>query len=274
MRKFGLIGHPLGHSLSPQIHAKLFELDGKTVDYQLYDISPESLKDKFEFLKSLDGFNITIPHKIAAIEICDRLDETAKRYMTINCVGTKNGEYIGYNTDVIGFTKSISSLGTSLSSNVVLLGCGGVGRMMALETAYQGGKLTIAVRDADLDVAYGIKADIEKTIPNSVVCVTTLDKLNGSFDLMINSTPVGMYPNVDAMPIKSEVLANVEHLFEAIYNPRETLLMKEAQKYGVKISGGMAMLVWQAVAAHEIWDGSVYKTDDILTLISEMEKLV
>lgn len=274
MRNFGLIGHPLGHSLSPQIHTRLFALDGKEADYKLYDIASESLKEQFGFLKTLNGFNITIPHKIAAIPLCDRLDDTAKRYMTINCVSRSNGEYVGYNTDVIGFTKSIESMGTSLSSNVALLGCGGVGRMMALETAYRGGKLTIAVRESDLDTANGVKADIEKITENALVTVTTLDKLDGEFDLMINATPVGMFPKTSAMPINADLLGNVKYLFDVIYNPRETLLMKEAQKRGVKALGGMAMLVLQAVAAHEIWDGAEYKTEDINAIIAEMEALV
>ena len=79
MRKFGILGHPLGHSLSPQIHTALFALDGETVDYQMYDIAPEELHDKFDFLSTLDGFNITIPHKVSIIDFCDRLDARSLR---------------------------------------------------------------------------------------------------------------------------------------------------------------------------------------------------
>ena len=97
MRRFGLIGHPLGHSLSPQIHTRLFELSGEAVDYNLYDITPEDLKGKFDFLAELDGFNVTIPHKVDIIEYCDRLSEGAERYRSVNCL--KNGaEKVGYNT--------------------------------------------------------------------------------------------------------------------------------------------------------------------------------
>mgnify|MGYP000797708990 FL=1 len=144
MRKFGILGHPLGHSLSPQIHTALFALDGETVDYQMYDIAPEELHDKFDFLATLDGFNITIPHKVSIIDFCDRLDAGAQRYRSVNCIKVGKDEKIGYNTDVIGFTKSIAALGASLNSRVLLIGCGGVGRMMAIETALEGGDLTIA----------------------------------------------------------------------------------------------------------------------------------
>lgn len=147
MRRFGLIGHPLGHSLSPQIHTRLFELSGEAVDYNLYDITPEDLKGKFDFLAELDGFNVTIPHKVDIIGYCDRLSEGAERYRSVNCL--KNGaEKVGYNTDVLGFTKSIELLGASLCSKVLLIGCGGVGRMMAIETALEGGNLTVAALKA------------------------------------------------------------------------------------------------------------------------------
>lgn len=269
MRKFGLIGHPLGHSLSPQIHARLFELSGETVDYQLYDISPEELKAKYDFLKTLDGFNITIPHKIAIMDFCGEIDETAQKYMTINCIKNDGGRYIGYNTDVLGFVKSVEAMGASLAGDTVLLGCGGVGRMMALETVYQGGALTIAVRPDDLPVAQALAAEIREKLGKEIkVCL--LSELSGSHDLIVNSTPVGMFPKIDAMPVSAEQI-NTKFLFDAVYNPRETLLMKSAKERGAVVSGGMAMLVLQAVAAHEIWNGAKYNKADIDRLISDME---
>lgn len=272
-RKFAIIGHPLGHSLSPQIHTRLFELAEMPFTYTLEDIPPEELENKRPFLDSLGGYNITIPHKIPIIKFCDRLDKGAERYGSVNCI-MNGSETIGYNTDVIGFTKSITQLGASLNSKVCLLGCGGVGRMMAIETAYEGGDLTIAVRSDDLPVANGVAEEIRHRIPNAKVQVITLDKVKGGFDLMINSTPLGMFPKTEAMAVAPEGLENVKYLFDAVYNPRRTMLMNEAEKRGARVMGGMAMLVLQAVAAHEIWDNSAYKTEDITALIEEMEKLV
>lgn len=272
-RKFAIIGHPLGHSLSPQIHTRLFELAGMPFTYTLEDIPPEELENKRSFLDSLGGYNITIPHKIPIIKFCDRLDKGAERYGSVNCI--MNGdETVGYNTDVIGFTKSIEQLGASLNSKVCLVGCGGVGRMMAIETAYEGGELTIAVREKDLPVAKGVADEIKQRISGAKVEVITLEQVGGGYDLMINCTPVGMFPKIDAMPVTAEALDSVKYLFDAVYNPRRTMLMNEAEKRGAKVMGGMAMLVLQAVAAHEIWDNSSYKTDDITALIEEMEKLV
>ncbi|MBE6902272.1 MAG: shikimate dehydrogenase [Ruminococcaceae bacterium] len=282
MRKFGLIGHPLGHSLSPQIHTRLFELSGETVDYQLYDIAPEELADKHEFLSTLDGFNITIPHKVDIIGYCDRLTEGAQRYRSVNCVA--NGtEKLGCNTDVNGFTMSIDMLGASLASDVLLIGCGGVGRMIAIETALSGGRLTIAALRSDEALASQAVAEIKAQKPDAQVTVVltdgTLDAgcFGGScprFDLLVNASPIGMYPKTDRMPCAPEILDNVSYVFDVVYNPCETLLAKTAREKGKKAMTGMAMLVLQAVAAHEIWDGASYKKEDIDKLIADMEALV
>ena len=281
MRKFCLIGHPLGHSLSPQIHTRLFELSGEKVEYTLKDIAPGDLKNKFGFLSEFDGFNITIPHKVGIIGYCDELSEGAERYKSVNCV--KNGEKkIGYNTDCIGFTKSIELLGASLGSKVLLIGCGGVGRMMAIETALEGGELTIAALENDLPLAANVIGEIQAMKPTAKVKAVKIpdDGLSNAalgdekFDLLVNACPVGMFPKIDRMPCLPEVLDNVKFVFDAIYNPKETLLAKTAREKGCKAMTGMAMLVLQAVAAHEIWDGAEYRKEDIDKLIEDMEALV
>ncbi len=283
MRKFGLIGHPLGHSLSPQIHTRLFELSGETVDYQLYDIAPEELSAKADFLASLDGFNITIPHKVGIIDYCDELSEGAQRYRSVNCVA--NGKKkLGYNTDVMGFTKSIDMLGASLKSDVLVIGCGGVGRMIAIETALSGGNLTIAALKSDEALVSQAVAEIKAQKSDAEVKVVYIsdgalskEDLGGEFpefDLLINACPVGMYPKVDNMPCTAELLEHVKYVFDVVYNPNVTLLAKTAREKGAKAMTGMAMLVLQAVAAHEIWDNASYDKADIDKLISDMEALV
>lgn len=283
MRKFGLIGHPLGHSLSPQIHTRLFELSGEKVDYQLYDIAPEELNEKFDFLASLDGFNITIPHKMGIIGYCDELSEGAERYHSVNCV-KNGGTKTGYNTDVNGFTKSIEMLGATLKSNVLLIGCGGVGRMMAIETALSGGNLTIAHLPSDKLLVDDVIGEIIAKKPDAKVStvvingaaldVTDFDGNTPDVDLLLNACPVGMYPKTDRMPCTPAVLDGVKYVFDVIYNPNVTLLAKTAAEKGAKVMTGMAMLVLQAVAAHEIWDNATYNKEDIDKLISDMEALV
>lgn len=274
MKRYELIGYPLGHSLSPQIHKRLFELAGIEAEYGLTEIKPEELKGRYDYLNGLNGFNITIPHKIPITEFCDELSEGAKRYGSVNCIKNEKGKSYGFNTDVIGFVKSVEQLGASLKSKVCLLGCGGVGRMMAIEAAYHGADLTVAVRKEDAEVAEGIKREILERLPENSVQVILLPEVRGRYDLVINATPVGMYPKTEFSPLEKQQLSGVKYLFDAVYNPVKTTLCKYAAEMGVKASTGMAMLVLQAVAAHEIWDGSEYEQSDIEKLIGDMEKLV
>lgn len=275
MKTYAILGYPLGHSLSPQIHKRLFELSGIEAEYKVMEIPAESLKESFDNLRQLAGFNITIPHKISIIDMCDSLDKTAERYNSVNCISCKE-KTVGYNTDCVGFTMSVKAMGATLSKNTLLLGCGGVGRMMAIETVLEGGQLTIAAREADIPVAKALCEELNamKEGANAHYCLLTEAK--GKFDLCINSTPVGMYPKTDFSPLSEDTLSQLDadYFFDAIYNPGETKLMKLMKAKGTKVSGGMDMLVWQAVAAHTIWDGSTYDEQDIKQLILDMKELV
>lgn len=273
-KHYDIIGCPLGHSLSPQIHKRLFELSGIDAEYNLTEIKPEELIGKYDYLNSLDGFNVTIPHKIPIIKFCDELSESAKRYESVNCVKNENGKSRGFNTDAIGFVKSVEQLGASLKSRVCLLGCGGVGRMMAVEAAFQGADLTIAVRKEDVETAESVMAEIKAALPQSRVGVILLSEVKGGYDLVVNATPLGMYPKTEGSPLEKEQLKDVKYVFDAVYNPSRTTLSKYADEMGAKSMTGMAMLVLQAAAAHEIWDGSTYDSDDVEALIRDMEKLV
>lgn len=275
MKTYAILGYPLGHSLSPQIHKRLFELSGIEVEYKVLEIPAEKLKENYDTLKKLGGFNITIPHKISIIDMCGGLDETAERYSSVNCIKC-GGTTVGYNTDCVGFTMSVKAMGASLSGRVLLLGCGGVGRMMAIEAVREGGSLTIAVRESDIPVAEALCRELNDMKKGAEAKYCLLDEVSGEFDLVVNSTPVGMYPKTDFSPLSDKALSQLKtaNYFDAIYNPGETRLMSMMKAKGVNVSGGMDMLVWQAVAAHTIWDGSEYKDEDIKQLIRDMKELV
>lgn len=270
-RRYALLGGTLKHTMSPPIHSRLFELRGRDFEYEIVEASEEKLSDKAAYLNGLSGYNVTIPHKIGIIDYIDRLDKTAEKYHSVNCVDNKNGVLTGYNTDVDGFLRSLSANGGKLDGKVLLLGAGGVGRMMAIETCCAGGELTIAVLPDFIPQAEIVKKDILKICPDAKVEIVTFDDIHGSFDVMINATPVGMYPNCDACVVSDKVISSVDFVFDAIYNPRETLLIKKAKSMGITAVGGMAMLVWQAVSAHEIWDGDSYTNEEVQAIIDEME---
>lgn len=282
MKKYGLIGCPLGHSLSPAIHKRLFELYNFPAEYSLIEISPEELKGQFCELEKLEGFNATIPHKLAIIEYCDILDESAKRYGSVNCV--KNGaEKKGYNTDVLGFTKSIELMGASLACKTLLIGCGGVGRMMAIEAALNSADLTIALFKKDEEAVKSVVAEIMAIKPDAKVKMVFINGdvisisdfgINPDFELILNASPIGMYPKIDNMPCDEKLLEKARFVFDVVYNPRDTLLVKTASNLGIKAMSGMSMLVLQAAAAHEIWNGAKFSDSDIKQIISDMEALV
>lgn len=274
-RKFALTGYPLGHTMSPPIHTALFEMAGRQGSYEVCEIPPDQADRLFPaMLREYDGFNVTIPHKQAVIPYLDRLDGSAKRYGAVNVVACAGTEKIGYNTDVDGFLRAVEAMGAVLRGHdILLLGCGGAGRMIAIESAWQGASsVTIAVRESDLPAANELAEKLWQVRPSLPVTVTLLDAITGRYHLMVNATPVGMYPHTGAAPVKPETLRQVEYLLDIIYNPAETLLMRYAKEAGVPYSGGMAMLVWQAVAAHEIWDGDRYPVPEVERLIRKMEE--
>ena len=273
MDKYGLIGHPLGHSMSPLIHERLFSLSGiSDYSYELIDIAPENLEASEEILRELKGFNITIPHKMAIIPMTDSLGESAERYNSVNCIANINGVMTGYNTDCDGFLRSAELL--PLGGRVLLVGCGGVGRMIAIEAALHGAELTIAVRPSNVKTAQLVMAEILAKCGEASVKICLISEIQGSFDLLVNATPVGMYPKTDECAVSDEVIENCLTFFDVIYNPTETLLIKKARALGRMAVGGAAMLVYQAVKAHELWYGGEFSAEDISAIISEVENEV
>ncbi len=273
MAKYGILGYPLGHTMSPPIHKRLFELDGKPdAEYEICEFAPETLADKAAYLNSLCGYNITIPFKVDIIKYIDELDGSAKRYNSVNCVVNRNGRNIGFNTDCYGFLRSLEAGGAKLDGKVLQIGCGGVGRMMAIEAALHGADLTIVSLPEFITGAEAAADEARALNPNAKIKVITHDEIEGGFDLLMNASPVGMYPKVEECPVSEQVIKSCKCVFDVIYNPNVTKLMDIAQKNGIKAIGGMAMLVWQAVVAHEIWDGAKYKDEDIEALISDMRE--
>ena len=274
MKSFGLIGYPLGHSMSPVIHRELFKISGKNGEYNLFEIAPENLSSEISKLKNLSGFNVTIPHKINVIPFLDELDERAALFGAVNTV--KVGEKTkGYNTDCAGFIRALQMADIELTGNVLLCGAGGVARMFAFEAVLAGCNLTIAARDADIPAANKIKDEIKEKLDIDTK-VINLNDVKDSYNLIINGTPVGMHPNVDACVIPKEIIEKANAVFDAIYNPEETLFIKYAKDAGLKYSNGLSMLVWQAAVAEEIWNDVEFSMDDIKKVIEitkrELEK--
>ena len=266
---FALIGYPLGHSMSPFIHKRLFELSGKNDDYELFEIAPENLEKGFSnAIERYDGLNVTIPHKTEIIPFLDGMHESAARYNAVNCIAREKGRLIGYNTDCIGFLRSVPK--DALGKKFLISGCGGAGRMMALEAAAHGADITIAIKDFSAQQAEILINEINEKFPQVTVRTADLDNIEGRFDLFANATPVGMYPHIEGCPVSEKVIENCENIFDAVYNPADTLLLRTAKQYGCRCVGGMAMLAWQGAQAHRIWDGDCYTPAQIDQVIDAL----
>lgn len=255
--------------MSPFIHKRLFELRGKSEEYGVKDI-PTINSESFSQLRFLRGFNVTIPHKTAVIPFLDKLDPKAELFGSVNTVSNDGGVLTGYTTDGIGFLRAIEAGGACVSEKTLLLGCGGAARVVAYEAALAGGEIVIAARCAEK--AERLADDLRQSIPGTRVRCTeiaNLEKEKDQYDLAVNTTPVGMYPKAGASVVAEQVVSRCSAVFDAVYNPDETQFIRLAQKCGKTAIRGMAMLVWQAAAAHEIWDGSQYTAKEIDLLCRE-----
>ena len=275
MKRYGLLGYPLKHTMSPPIHKRLFELDGLDgTNYELKEYSSEELPCKIDDLMALDGFNVTIPHKVEIIKYLDELGDSAKRYDSVNCVVKKDGKHIGYNTDCDGFLRSLEAAGSGLHGRVLQIGCGGVGRMIATEALRHGADLTIGIIPQDRELVEEFIREAKQTMPDAKVQYAVTADIHDKFDVIINASPVGMFPKVDACPVSDELIDGADYFFDVIYNPTKTLFLRKALEKGKVAKGGAAMLVLQAVRAHEIWNDDSYSDAQIESIICDMEELI
>ncbi len=277
-KQYGVIGHPIGHTLSPFIHTRLMQLSGIDGEYGVFDIAPDELSEKFKSeLSKLDGFNATIPHKQAVMRLADHLDETAELYGSVNTVafvtdGCGRRVSTGYTTDGIGFVKALENAGIPLGSNVTIAGCGGVGRVFANTCAKQGCKMTILECEAAIEGTRSFAAELNERFGEGTAKAMLTSDFCGESDLLVNATPVGMFPKCDACVVGDSVINKAAAVFDAVYNPSETLIVKKARANGSKAITGMTMLVYQAAAAQTIWNGSEFDAKDIDILAADCFK--
>lgn len=270
--KFCLIGFPLGHSMSPFIHQRLFEIQHVKASYDLMEISPEAfssdaLPDK---LQTYNGFNVTIPHKVSVIPLLRQLMGNAAQLHTVNTVRNDHGVLYGYNTDCDGFLKALQLGDIALAGRVLICGSGGgTARMMAHIAAQHNCTITLSSRRQNDQRTMALAAEIRDTysVPCQAVC---RDDLTGTFDLLCNASPAGMYPNnIGLFPVSKDIICASAQVFDAVYNPADTALLQLARSNGAKAIGGMPMLVYQAAKAQQLWYGAQFTDHDLLNLTKQ-----
>ena len=245
--KFGLLGAKLGHSLSPQIHQEVFRQLGIDATYELIEVPGDKLAEKVaELHRIFRGLNVTIPHKVAVMESLDRIAPEARAIGAVNTVLFKDGLAEGFNTDYFGFARLLEHNGlVPQGKEVCVLGTGGASRaILQCVTDMQAKRITVISRAME-----NAPEDIRARY--TVRTYDDLKKMSG--DLLINCTPVGMFPKVDVSPVDGAVMEHFAAAVDIIYNPAETLFMKLARQRGKPAVNGLFMLVAQAVAADEIW---------------------
>jgi len=267
MIRLGLIGFPLEHSLSPVLHSAALQACGLQGTYSLFPIKREDTRGLNILLNQvrtgeLNGLNITIPHKQNVIPLLDELTPRARTIGAVNTIYLKDGKLIGDNTDAPGFLADLNNFfqestppwwktEEGLEKSALVLGAGGSARAVAYALANTGWNLIVSAR----------RMEQANDLSNSYIKVSHYDQIHispllSTIHLIVNTIPLGMYPKIDESPwIEGLAFPKKAFLYDLIYNPSETLLVRQARAAGLQARTGMGMLVEQAALAFELWTG-------------------
>lgn len=243
MRLFGLIGYPLAQSFSKKYFDEKFEKEGLT-DCRFYNFSIASIDEFPQLLKDhpdLQGIAVTIPYKQLVLKYLDSTVDIPAGLQACNCIRIKERRLLGYNTDYIGFEKSLAPLLKSHHQKALVLGNGGATEAVIYSLKQLGIPYSIVSRKIHKGSSF-IYSDLDETIL-------------GEHTLIINTTPLGMYPNIDSAPdIPYQFITTNHLLFDLVYNPEKTLFLQKGEKNGAVIKNGFEMLVLQAEENWRIWN--------------------
>jgi shikimate dehydrogenase len=257
-RSLGLLGYPVTHSKSPEMLNEVCNILGIPATYLAYGVKPEDMAEAVKGMRALNfiGFNVTIPHKVAIIPYLDELDETAKEIGAVNTVVNRDGRLIGYNTDGVGYLRSLQEE-TAFSlqdKTVTILGAGGAARAVSITLA-KAGVTEMFVANRTLEKAEEL-ANVLRTFTSAkAVPIQEAQKKIAKSNLLVNTTSIGMSPDTHQTPVPAGFLHAELLVSDLIYRPKETKLLQTAKKIGAKTHGGLGMLLHQAAVAAEHWFG-------------------
>jgi len=272
-----LIGNPIQHSISPQLHNIINQKLGVDLIYVPFKVNKSELANAVKGLKALNvlGFNITVPYKKEVMKYID--DNIRETFLlgAINTVKNIEGRFYGYNTDGEGFLRSFKEeQGHGFKGkNVLIMGAGGVARPIAVKIALEGAK-KISIVNRTVTKAVEIAEVINDNIKNIATAYSFLDetfeKVFRESEIVINTTSVGMYPDVFESPlINVDYFGEGQIVYDVIYNPSKTKFLSDAENKGCKIINGFGMLFYQAIFAYEIWTGIKLNEDFIKEIFEE-----
>ena len=273
-KRVGVIGYPIRHSISPVFQQAALDYYALNATYQRWEVEPQALPEFIETLRSPDtwGVNVTVPHKEAVMPYLDHIDDWAKTVGAVNTILNENGRLGGYNTDSSGFLRALEGCGrfSPEGRSVLIIGAGGSAKGVALALASRGaGAITIAnrsLRRAQSLVelirshgSHGPAQDAPRTEELPLEGATdALARAAAGCDLLVNCTTLGMKhgPDEDASPIPAKYIRPHALVYDLVYNPPETPLLREAARAGAATLGGLPMLVYQGAASFELWTGN------------------
>ncbi len=263
MRKFILIGEKLGHSYSPEIHRASMKKMGVEGEYSLLEVTSQEIPGVIEDIRrgELSGMNVTIPYKVEVMNYLDIITPEAKEIGAVNTVALEDGKLVGYNTDYWGFRYTLEKTGVDIEDKrCVVLGGGGSARAVIKVLQDLGAVVYLVSRSPER-----IRESFSNFEELNIISYSELEGIQG--ELIVNTTPVGMYPRVDACVVDTQVIQNFNLAVDLIYNPRETLFLSRSREG----ENGLYMLVGQAVKAQEIWWNRPLDTfEDIYASIEEV----
>lgn len=261
-RVFGLVGYPLGHSLSPLMHNLAFETMGINAIYLPFPVVPEEISMVVAAAKTLhiQGFNVTIPFKETIIPFLDQVSSVARSCGSVNLVLIRDGQAVGYNTDGSGFLDCLEQEGITVPALVTILGAGGAARAIGYHLAAQG-STTVFLNRTPVR-AVNLARDITRITGQDSRGMSWDDKQSIGFlvrsELVVNTTPLGMYPAIEERPpLDLRVLKAGAVVSDIIYNPITTRFLQEARQLGFKTVGGLGMFVHQGVRSWEMFTGQI-----------------
>jgi shikimate dehydrogenase len=252
----GLIGYPLKHSISPQMHNTAFDALDLNFVYFPLEVKKSSLKDVIVALKELNfcGVNVTIPHKESIVKFLDVLDTSAVEVGAVNTILNKKGKLVGYNTDIIGFLKTLRKFRIKTNrENVVILGTGGVAKAVAVGLLKNGASVTVVGRNMQKCTTFAKRFQRLGQIKSYTF--SNIENALSNAHIVVNCTPIGMYPDIENSPLKKNSINRDMVIFDLVYNPIKTKLLRFAKEKGAKAISGIDMLVYQGAESFELWTG-------------------
>jgi shikimate dehydrogenase len=258
----GLIGDPVAHSMSPAMHNAAFRELGLDYIYVPFRVKSKDLGKAIAGMRALNirGLNVTVPHKVTVVQFLDKLDQLSEKIGAVNTIVNDDGVLTGYNTDATGFLEALLAREIQpKGKRAVILGAGGAAKAISFILADKGARLTILNRQLELDWAKELARRISQAFPQEVKALElsreNLSVVLKKADILVNATSVGMTPLVNETPVPASLLHPGLIVYDIVYNPKKTRLLKEAEAVGATTIGGVDMLVWQGTLAFEKWTG-------------------